>query len=61
MIINSQRGNFSSATNVPIGGIILWGQEAIPDGWAICDGTNGTIDLRGVFPIGAGGKYSLGD
>lgn len=61
MIINGQRGNFSSATNVPIGGIILWGQEAIPDGWAICDGTNGTIDLRGVFPIGAGGKYSLGD
>jgi hypothetical protein len=21
----------------------------IPDGWAICDGTNGTPDLRGRF------------
>ena len=32
----------------------------IPSGWHLCDGTNGTPDLRGNFIIGAGGSYSLG-
>lgn len=32
-----------------------------PAGWAICDGTNGTPDLRGKFVIGAGGTYDLDD
>lgn len=32
----------------------------IPDGWALCDGTNGTPDLRGRFVIGAGGSYAKG-
>ena len=42
---------------IPIGGIIMWsGQIAsIPDGWALCDGTQSTPDLRGRFVMGAGG------
>lgn len=46
---------------VPCGGVILWhgASNAVPKGWAICDGTNGTPDLRDRFVIGAGGKYGL--
>lgn len=34
---------------IPIGTIIAWGGplETIPKGWFICDGQNGTHDLRG--------------
>ncbi|MCG8699074.1 MAG: phage tail protein [Bacteroidales bacterium] len=39
---------------VPVGGIIMWsGQEnKIPEGWALCNGSNGTPDLRGRFVVG---------
>lgn len=42
---------------VPIGGIIMWSGTVanIPAGWALCDGQNGTPDLRGRFVVGAGG------
>jgi len=48
---------------VPSGGIIMWSGSvaSIPDGWALCDGRNGTPDLTDVFVIGAGGTYSPGD
>ena len=41
---------------IPAGGIIMWSgsADAIPTGWALCDGTNGTPDLRGRFIVGAG-------
>ncbi|XAT57842.1 hypothetical protein GN241_11005 [Rhodobacteraceae bacterium IMCC1335] len=46
----------------PPGGIIMWhGSVAnIPVGWSLCDGQNGTPDLRGRFLIGAGGDYAPG-
>ena len=46
---------------VPRGGGILWhgSSDAIPKGWAICDGTQGTPDMRDRFVVGAGGKYAL--
>ena len=49
--------------DIPIGGIILWSgaQNAIPTNWNLCDGTNGTPDLRGQFVIGAGGSYNVGN
>lgn len=35
---------------LPRGTIVAWfGKEAVPSGWAICDGTNGTPDLRQRF------------
>ena len=51
---------------IPSGTIVLYNGTVAPDGWAICDGSNGTPDLRGVFIIGAGvstdGRgYNLGD
>jgi len=51
----------------PVGGIILWSGTvaAIPTGWALCDGTNGTPDLTGKFVVHAdadsGGTYDVGD
>lgn len=33
----------------------------IPAGWQLCDGTNGTPDLRDKFIIGAGNTYSPDD
>jgi hypothetical protein len=46
---------------IPTGGIILWSGSvgAIPTGWALCNGTNGTPDLRSRFVIGAGSAYNV--
>lgn len=51
--------------------IVAWSGSitTIPYGWALCDGTNGTPDLRGRFIIGTGSwsdvygskTYSPGD
>ena len=48
---------------IPSGFIGMWSGSAdtIPDGWALCDGQNGTPDLSGKFIIGAGGDYQAGD
>ena len=44
---------------VPNGVILMWSgnSDDIPDGWALCDGNNGTPDLRGRFIIGSGNEY----
>jgi microcystin-dependent protein len=56
---------FSGTGTVLAGTIILWSGAvgAIPSGWALCDGTSGTPDLRGRFVVGAGtgGAYAVGD
>jgi microcystin-dependent protein len=46
---------------IPTGGIILWSGSvgAIPTGWALCNGTNGTPDLRSRFVVGAGSAYNV--
>lgn len=48
---------------VPIGGIIWWNSSlgSIPSGFYLCNGTNGTIDLRDKFVPGAGSSYSPGN
>jgi hypothetical protein len=40
-------------TDLPIGSIVSWKNIAIPSGWAVCDGQNGTPDLRDRIPRGA--------
>lgn len=32
----------------------------VPEGWALCDGTNGTPNLNGRFVVGVGGAYAPG-
>jgi hypothetical protein len=46
---------------VPSGGIIMWSGAIanIPTGWALCDGSNGTPDLRDKFVMGAGSTYAV--
>ena len=45
------------------GMIILWYGDTsnIPGGWVLCNGQNGTPDLRNRFVIGAGDNFSAGD
>lgn len=42
------------------GDIIPFAGTTAPVGWAICDGTNGTPDLRGRFVLGALGAGTIG-
>jgi hypothetical protein len=44
------------------GMIVLWYGDlnAPPTGWALCNGTQGTPDMRNRVPIGAGSTYALG-
>ena len=54
-----------SVTNafLPTGSIVLWSGSlgSLPSGWQVCDGTNGTPDLRDRFVIGSEGTYTQED
>lgn len=45
------------------GQISIWSGAIvnIPTGWALCDGTQGTPDLRDKFTVGAGDTYAVDD
>jgi hypothetical protein len=47
---------------VPTGVIMMWSgaQVAIPTGYVLCDGLNGSPDLRDRFVVGAGASYAVG-
>lgn len=51
-----------TAATVPTGLIAIWSGStgSIPSGWLLCNGTNGTPDLRNSFILGAGDTYSVG-
>ena len=44
-----------NAAPIPVGGIIMWSGTIanIPSGWELCNGSNGTPDLRNKFIVGA--------
>lgn len=46
-------------TALPKGSIIIWTSKDIPNGWAICDGTNGTPDMRDKFIVGASNNRDI--
>ena len=53
---------FEAGNGVPKGFIGMWSGsvDQIPAGWALCDGTNGTPDLRDRFIVGSGNTYNPG-
>ena len=52
----------TSTATVPTGCILIWSGSvgSIPSGFNLCDGTNGTPDLRNSFVLGAGNLYAIG-
>ena len=70
IVINGERIGLNAAnikglpaeSGFPSGGIIIWSgaSDAVPSGWVLCDGTNGTPDLRDRFVVGAGSTYAVG-
>jgi microcystin-dependent protein len=49
-------------SSLPVGLITMWSGSiaSIPAGWALCNGTLGTPDLRDRFVVGAGSTYAVG-
>jgi hypothetical protein len=45
---------------IPVGVIMAYYTTPAPPGWAICDGSNGTPDLRGRFILGGGIRTGTG-
>lgn len=60
---NNNNNNNEDNGNIPSGTIVMWSgnQNSIPTGWALCDGNNGTPDLRDKFIVGAGLNYNIAD
>lgn len=53
----TNEGNEGPSTFVPVGTVVGWDgtNSAIPAGWALCDGSNGTPNLSDAYIRGSGG------
>lgn len=55
----------AASGGLPIGAIVLWSGSIASiaslnaSGWFLCDGGNGTVDLRDRFVVGAGSMYTV--
>jgi hypothetical protein len=52
----------NASSVIPSGLIAIWSGSigSIPSGWVLCNGQNGTPDLRNSFILGAGSTYAVG-
>ncbi len=57
---SSATPTWTSLVSFTTGMIILWSGSvaSIPSGWALCNGSSGTPDLRNRFVVGAGSTYN---
>ncbi len=57
--------SISGNGTIPVGGIIMWSGSKVPQGWALCNGENGTPNLSGRFIVATGNNgesnYSIGN
>lgn len=53
---------YVAAAGIPSGCIVIWSgsSASIPSGWYLCNGANGTPDLRNRFVVGATSTYAVG-
>ena len=56
-VTSAKLATSTSQALVPSGGIIMYTGSSAPSGWAFCDGTSGTPDLRNLF---IKGKATIG-
>lgn len=57
-------GGFSAfLINAPLGVVVAWSgtEDNVPEGWSICNGENGTIDLLDKFVLGSGPNHAVGE
>lgn len=59
--IKGPPGEGGAGGGVPAGMICMWSGDTVPEGWAVCDGQNGTPDLRGRFILGASETHPMGE
>jgi len=61
-VIETQAQLPGTMGGVPTGAILMWSgsSASIPAGYALCNGSNGTPDLRDRFIVGAGNSYAVG-
>tara|TARA_B100000963_G_C22639257_1_gene679458 strand:+ start:279 stop:3875 length:3597 start_codon:yes stop_codon:yes gene_type:complete len=52
--------NTTISSGVPSGTIVMYNGSSAPSGWALCNGSNGTPDLRDKFIVGSGSSYNSG-
>lgn len=59
--LSGSGASLTGIVSIPAGTIFLWSGStaSIPSGWVICNGSNGTPDLRNEFVVGAGDTYSV--
>lgn len=57
VVSNLDVTNLLTASVVPSKTIIMINSTIIPNGWVLCDGNNGTPDLRNRFVIGASSSF----
>lgn len=57
------KSDIPDTASIPSGIITMWSGPSsnIPSGWLLCNGSNGTPDLRDRFIVGAGNSYSVGN